>query len=129
MSDNVILFDGVCNLCHWSVRFIMRHDHKQQFRFVALQSAEAKELLNSAGINQADMDSVIYIENGQAFLKSEAFFRIAKKMGGFYTLLLIFRLLPKRLVDKIYRLVAMNRYKWFGKKDHCSFPISEQSGN
>ena len=126
MSDSIIIFDGVCNLCHWSVRLIMRHDRKQQFRFVTLQSPEAKELLNSAGFHQPDLGSVVYLENGQAFLKSEAFFRIAKKMDGFYNMLLIFRLLPTRIADKIYRLIAMNRNKWFGKMDQCSLPKSEE---
>jgi len=126
VQEKIILFDGNCNLCGWSVRFILKHDHKRQFTYVQLQSEKAKELLSSLRFNPPDADSVIYLENGQLYVKSEAFFRIANSLGGLFKMMTVFRILPRKFTNRIYNLIARNRYKWFGKKE-CEYHPFKQT--
>lgn len=117
--ENLILYDGICNLCNYTLQFILKRDKLKIFNYLPLQSSQAEELLKTIQFNQPGIDSVIFIENGRAYIKSEAFFRIAKKLGGIYRLILIFRIFPKKLSDWIYDVIAKNRYGWFGKNEVC----------
>ncbi len=119
-SDHIIYFDGWCNLCTGVVRFIRKIDKREKFRYVSLQSAESEELLKFLRFDQNEVDSILYYENGEIYSKSEAFFHIMQKTGGVFMLLMVFRILPRKLTDKIYDFIARNRYKWFGKKSTCS---------
>eukprot|EP00698_Gefionella_okellyi_P024678 TRINITY_DN8775_c0_g1_i3.p1 TRINITY_DN8775_c0_g1~~TRINITY_DN8775_c0_g1_i3.p1 ORF type:complete len:113 (+),score=3.02 TRINITY_DN8775_c0_g1_i3:184-522(+) len=78
----VILFDGVCNLCHGSVNFVLKRDSKKVFRFASLQSRAAREILEPLGAqqHQETLDSVLLVENDHVFTKSEAALRIARKL-------------------------------------------------
>jgi predicted DCC family thiol-disulfide oxidoreductase YuxK len=124
--ENLILYDGKCNLCNYTLQFILKRDKLKIFNYLPLQSSQAEELLKTIRFNQPGIDSVIFIENGRAYIKSEAFFRIAKELGGFYRLTTVFRILPKKFTDRIYNLIARNRYKWFGKKD-CEYHPFKQT--
>ena len=125
INHPVILFDGVCNLCNASVQFIIRHDRKKKFRYASLQSEFGKTLIEKFNLSNADSDSVILLENNSVKIKSSAALEIAKKMGGFYSTLYVFILLPRFIRDNIYDFVARNRYRWFGKQDSCMIPTSE----
>jgi predicted DCC family thiol-disulfide oxidoreductase YuxK len=120
--ENVILYDGNCNLCNYTLQFILKRDKLKIFSYLSLQSNQAEELLKTIRLDQPGIDSVIFIENGRAYFKSEAFFRIAKKLGGFYRLIAIFRIFPKRISDWVYDVIAKNRYKWFGQKTCSALP-------
>lgn len=125
-NKKIILFDGVCNLCNSAVQFIIKHDKKDIFRFVALQSDLGKEICSYIGIDPKITDSIILYEPGIAYYhKSEAAFKIASQLGGFYGFLAIFNILPKRINDSIYDYIAENRYKWYGKKKQCMIPSAE----
>lgn len=123
MKDNVILYDGYCNLCNQAVNFIRKYDRSRKLILIPNQSDEAKGLLISCKLNAKETDSVIYLENETACIKSEAIFRIAKKMGGFARLILIFRIFPKGFTDWLYELIAENRHAWFGQKT-CCHPVN-----
>jgi predicted DCC family thiol-disulfide oxidoreductase YuxK len=117
--ENLILYDSKCNLCNYTLQFILKRDKLRIFNYLPLQSSQAEELLKTIQFDQPGIDSVIFIEYGRAYIKSEAFFRIAKELGGFYRLIAVFRILPKKFSDWIYDLIAKNRYNWFGKKEVC----------
>lgn len=123
----VVLFDGVCNLCAGSVRFVIDRDPEGVFRFAPLQSAVGERLLDGAGFDEAheNLDSVVLVEDGKAYTKSDAVIRIAARLGGPYRLLSPFRYVPKRARDAVYEFVAANRYDWFGKRDRCLLPTPE----
>ena len=125
VDTNIILFDGVCNLCNGLVKFMFKYDKKAVFSFASLQSEMAKDLLKEAGITEVP-DSVIVIREGKALVKSEAALYIIQKLGGFFRLLLILRFLPLSIRNKIYDEIAKRRYKWFGKKESCMIPTKEQ---
>jgi predicted DCC family thiol-disulfide oxidoreductase YuxK len=115
----IILFDGVCNLCNGVVKFITKRDPNKKFSFLSLQSADGEKLLNQFNINALETDSIVYVKNNQAFIKSKAALEIAKDMGGIYLFLMIFKIFPTKINDYFYDFVAKNRYKFFGKNDNC----------
>jgi len=126
LNKKIILFDGVCNLCDSTVQFIIKHDKEDLFRFVALQSDLGQEIINHIGLDTSKTDSIILYEPGTAYYyKAEAALKIAKELGGVYSLLSIFTVLPNYLNNKVYDYVARNRYKWYGKKEECMIPTPE----
>jgi predicted DCC family thiol-disulfide oxidoreductase YuxK len=126
ISENpVILFDGVCNLCNGAVQFIIRRDKRNIFRFASLQSEAAKKLLSSVEMPPDRLDSIILIRNHQVYRESDAAVEIAREFSGGWKLLSWFRILPKFLRDAMYRLIARNRYRLFGKRDVCMIPSPE----
>ena len=128
-NKKIILFDGVCNLCNGSVNFIIERDKKDIFRFASLQSEIGKKLLLERGLNPLILDSVILIEPGIAYYrKSSAALEIVKHLSGGYSVLKYFSFLPESLRDGIYKVIANNRYKWFGKEESCSIPTPELQG-
>lgn len=125
-DKKIILFDGVCNLCDNTVQFIIRHDKKDTFRFVALQSDLGQEIINYIKLDTSKTDSIVLYEPGKAYYyKAEAALNIATALGGVYSLMGAFKILPKWLSNKVYDYVARNRYKWYGKKDACMIPTPE----
>ena len=125
-NKKIILFDGVCNLCDKSVQFIIKHDKKDVFRFVALQSDLGKKIIKHIGIDTTKTDSIILYQPGMAyFYKAEAALKIAKELGGIYIVLSLFSVLPNSLSNLVYDWIAKNRYKWYGKKDECMIPSPE----
>jgi len=126
INKKIVLFDGVCNLCSSAVQFIIKHDRKDIFRFVALQSDLGISICKHLGISFSKMDSIILYDPGTAyFYKSSAIIEIAKNFGGFWKLTPIFRIVPIFISNKIYDYVAKNRYNWYGKKESCMIPTPE----
>lgn len=119
----VILFDGVCNLCNNSVQFIIKRDPKARFRFAALQSDKARELVGLYGATVADPpDSVVLLDGKGIYSRTDAALRIARRLSGLWPLFSVFLILPRWLRDPIYNWVGRNRYRWFGKQDSCMMP-------
>lgn len=119
-----ILFDGVCNLCNASVNFVLDRD-PGTFLFGSLQSEAAQELLYAAGIADHGLTSMVLIEGGRAYTESDAVLRIAGQLPGPVRLLTAFRVVPAWIRDPVYRWVARNRYRWFGRLDTCRLPTPE----
>lgn len=126
LDKKIILFDGVCNLCDNTVQFIIKHDKKDIFRFVALQSDLGQKIVKHIGLDISKTDSIILYEPGHAYYyKAEAAFKIAKELDSIYSFISIFSILPKWISNKGYDYVARNRYKWYGKKNECMIPTPE----
>lgn len=125
-DKNIILFDGVCNLCDSAVQFIIEHDKKDVFRFIALQSNLGQEIIKHVGIDSKKVDSIILYQVGIAYYnKSEAVLQIAKSLGGIYYFFTLFSIFPTSFNNHIYDYIARNRYKWYGKKESCMIPTKE----
>ena len=125
MNSPLLIFDGVCNLCNSSVAFIIRHDEKKRIRFSPSQSEFSKKLLAQKNITSFYSSSVILFHNNKFYTKSSAVLHIAKLMGWPFKILFIFIVIPYPIRDFIYKMIARNRYKWFGKKDKCMVPSEE----
>jgi len=122
-DKKIILFDGICNMCDAAVQFIIKHDKKDIFRFVAIQSDLGQSIILYIGIDTSKTDSIILYEPGHAYYyKAEAALKIATALGGIYLGMAIFTILPKGLSNALYDYIARNRYKWYGKKNECMIP-------
>lgn len=118
----VIIFDGVCNLCEFSVRFIVKHDRRARFKFASAQSEKGKALQRMCGVDTLNDGTVILLRNDQVYVHSDAALQIAKNLDGVWRFLYVFRFLPKPIRDYLYSIISKNRYRWFGKKDECLLP-------
>ncbi|KAB1071889.1 DUF393 domain-containing protein [Tamlana haliotis] len=122
----LILFDGVCNLCDSSVQYVIKHDKKDLFMFAALQSTIGKQLIDTYNIDTNKTDSILLYtpENGVKH-KSTAALKIATHLGFPPNLMGVFLIVPAFIRNWVYDFIAKNRYKWYGKKEACMIPTPE----
>lgn len=121
MEHPVVLFDGDCNFCDSSVQFIIQHDPAGYYHFASLQSDIGMELREKHNVPD-DVDSLVLIDKGQAYVKSDGALRIANHLTGLWKLAYYLKSFPRPLRDGAYDLVAKNRYKVFGKLNQCQLP-------
>ena len=126
IHKQLILFDGVCNLCNTSIQFVIQNDKKNQFVFAALESSIGQKIINHYNIDTSKLDSILLYsrENGLS-IKSTAALTIAKQLNFPVNLLGLFLVIPSFIRDTVYDFIAKNRYKWFGKKEVCMIPTPE----
>ena len=125
IKQAVILFDGLCNLCNGTVDFLIKKDRKKQFRFIPLQSEKGKSLIQKFQI-PINTDSVILINANKAYFESDSVIEIARMLNYPWKLGVLGKFIPKKIRDGIYRLIAKNRYRWFGKRETCRIPADEE---
>ena len=125
-GKQLILFDGVCNLCNSSVTYVIKHDKTDTFMFAPLQSDAGKAIIETYQIDTTKTDSILlYSEEHGLKIKSSAALAIASKLGFPRNLMSIFYIMPPFIRNWGYDFVAKNRYKWYGKKDACMIPTPE----
>ncbi|MCG9755979.1 DUF393 domain-containing protein [Shewanella insulae] len=119
----LVIFDGSCNLCHGAVRFIVRRDRRQHFKFASIQSETAQRLLARRGINVdlEDLSSFYLLREQEVLALSEAALAVASQLDGLWPLLRMLKVLPRGLRDWGYRLIANRRYRLFGRRA-CALP-------
>ncbi len=125
LPENIVIFDGVCNLCEFSVNFIFERDTAGHFFFTPAQSPLGALLLKRFGINTSRLDTVVLVRGDRAFTRSAAAIEIASRLDMPWNLLTLFQAVPELLRDVMYDLIAQNRYQLFGKKDECMLPSDE----
>lgn len=120
----VLLFDGVCNLCNASVNFILDRDRDARLRFASLQSEAGRALLARAGLRLPDGDpeSMVLVLGDAAFTHSDAALRVCRLLPWPWRLAGWLLWIPRPLRDAVYKLVARNRYRWFGRSEVCRMP-------
>lgn len=121
-----IVFDGVCLLCNGWVRFLLRHDRRGRYRFAAMQGQAGRALLQQHGLDPDDPLSFLLVDDRGAWTDSDAIVRVLAGLGGFWRLATVLRVVPRRVRDIGYRLIARHRYRWFGRSEHCMLPTPEQ---
>jgi predicted DCC family thiol-disulfide oxidoreductase YuxK len=122
---DLILFDGVCNLCNGLVRFIIKRDPAARFKFASLQSEIGHEWLKRFGLTNDAPDSVVLIKDEKYYLKSTGVLKILKDLGGIWKVFYIFIIIPRPFRDFVYDMIAKSRYRIFGKQDTCMIPTPE----
>jgi len=123
-NSKLILFDGVCNLCNSFVQFVIKNDKQKLFKFSSLQSENSKSILLNLGVEQ-NLKTVILIDDGVAYFKSDAALKIMKQLQFPFKILCIFIIVPRFIRNWVYDFIAKYRYKFFGKKDTCMVPTQE----
>jgi predicted DCC family thiol-disulfide oxidoreductase YuxK len=122
----LVLFDGPCNLCNWTVRWLLARDKHQRLDFASLQSKAAATALARVHHQSELPDSIALIAEGKVHVLSSAAIHIARAMGGPWSLLRLVWLIPRPVRDGLYRWVAANRMRWFGRNDSCAQPDPNQ---
>ncbi|MFT5700691.1 MAG: putative DCC family thiol-disulfide oxidoreductase YuxK [Desulforhopalus sp.] len=118
----IIIFDGVCNLCEYSVQFIVKHDRQARFKFVSAQSERGKVLQRIYGVDTLQDGTIILLKGDHVYVKSDAAVEIAKDLDGLWRFLYYVKFILKPARDFIYSIISKNRYRWFGKKNECLLP-------
>ena len=121
----LVIFDGVCNLCVGSVKFILRHEAGPELRFAPLQSATGARSIRELGFDPADARTFVLVEGDRAFVRSAAAIRVARYLRWPGRLLAVAWIGPRPVRDWAYDLVAANRYRWFGRTESCMVPTPE----
>ncbi len=124
-SSPIVLFDGVCNFCESSVRFIIDRDPHAVFRFASLQSETGRDLAVAAGGDPDAMNTMMLLEDGELYTRSTAALRIARRMRLPWRLARVFLAMPAAMRDPLYTFISAHRYRWFGKKEECMIPSPE----
>ncbi|MCY4779823.1 DCC1-like thiol-disulfide oxidoreductase family protein [Sphingobacterium sp. UT-1RO-CII-1] len=119
----IVLFDGVCNLCNSTVDFIIKNDKNKNLRYASLQSELGSRVL---AYFKTRPDSIILVSPNYLYTKADAALLIAKELKKPYSLLYYLRVVPLKIRNLIYDVIAKNRYKWFGKKNSCRLPNKEE---
>lgn len=129
-SPIILLFDGVCAFCGGWVTFLLPRDHKKLIRFAALQTEAGQAILKKHGLPLEDFNTMLVVE-GQGeqerlYSESSGVREVLRRLGpGWRFVGALLGAIPKFIRDPAYRLVARNRYRWFGKNDQCFLPSSE----
>jgi len=114
MEKMVLLFDSGCKLCNSSIKFVTKGDPQQKIKQIALQSTQGQEIL-AAYPYLHDVNSIVFIVADKVFIESDAILKLAQHLMFPYKLLVAGNIIPKKWRDTMYRWIAKNRYKWFGK--------------
>jgi predicted DCC family thiol-disulfide oxidoreductase YuxK len=120
---NIVLFDGICNLCNSTVSLLIKYDTKQKLHYAAQQTDSGEKIIKAHQLS-ANNNSVLFIKEGIVYDKSDAIIEIAKLLTGWPCLFKYSFIVPKFLRDGIYHLIAKNRYRLFGKRSTCSIPTA-----
>ena len=123
-DEKIVLFDGVCNYCNAMVNLAIRNDKKAVLKFATLQSDTGNQLKSKYNI-PPEIDSVIFIENGKVYTYSDAAIRTARYFRWPAKIIYGLTVIPKFIREPIYKWIAKNRYKWFGKREECMIPAPD----
>jgi len=122
-----MFYDGYCNICDASVRYIINHSNIDNLFLISLQDQRAVNFLSDFNIDATQLHSVVFYDNGRTYQKSEAIFRICKYLSGIGPKFLrLFRVVPVFITDYIYNIVAKNRYRIAGRREECRLPTQKE---
>ena len=127
-NEFVVYYDGICGLCDFFVNLIVKIDSKGILKFSSLQGESGQKLLKDLNYDSDELNTVLFRANDQVYTKSTAVFRIIKTVGGLWNVFLILNLLPTSFTDFMYKKIAKNRYKLFGKLDQCDISKFNKPG-
>ena len=117
----VLIFDGVCNICGFGVEIVLKNDRDGVFDFAFAQGAHGGALKRAHGMTEA-LDTVTVVDGERVYIKSDAALYVAGRLPFPWPLLRCLAIVPRAWRDRLYNVVARNRYKWFGQKSACYVP-------
>lgn len=116
MQGKVIIYDGICILCSKSITFLTKQAKKKEFEYTTYNSDKAKALLKKFNIDFTSEQFIVYIRDNKCYTRSRAVLEILKDLGGLWRLIIILVIIPPFIRNYIYKIIARNRYTWFGTK-------------
>lgn len=121
-NARIIIFDGICNLCSAGARFLECHQASPPFELIPMQTMEGKAILVEHGLDPEDPTTFLVLDRGRHFIESDAWIHVVSALGGFWRLIHGARIVPRAWRNGMYRLIARNRYRWFGRRTTCYLP-------
>ena len=118
----IVVFDAQCLLCSRSVHFLLRHDKKGVFQFASIQGAMGRALLANAGLSIDGLQTMVLCDGERVWEQTAALLRVLHGLGWPWRLAWVAWLVPAPLRDALYRVVARNRYRLFGRTEICLVP-------
>ena len=118
----VVIFDGICHLCNWSVNFIINRDQHGKVHFSPMQSKFAVDLMAQYDVDNHGLNTCVLVKDGEISIRSAAALELCKSLDGFWHWFSVLKIIPRPIRDALYKLIANNRYRWFGKSDYCMTP-------
>lgn len=125
MNSIIMVFDAQCLLCSRWVQFLLKHDRKQRLKFASMQSATGAEMLKHAGLDSANLETLLVVVGDRCYRNTAAIFRVLHALGWPWRCAWVGWIIPALLRDGVYRYVAINRYRLFGRKEACLIPKAE----
>ena len=124
-GEKIIIFDGICHLCNGAVQFIIRRDSSAKFKFVTRQSETGQVLLSRHQASLKDAETIVLLKDQIIYTGSDAVLEIARGLDHLWKLLIVFKIIPGFIRNRVYNFIAKHRYYWFGKRDVCYTPMQE----
>ena len=121
-NARIIIFDGICNLCSAGAGFLERHQASPPFELIPMQTIQGKAILVEHGLDPEDPTTFLVLDRGRRFTESDAWIHVVSALGGFWRLIHAARIVPRPWRNAMYRLIARNRYRWFGRRTTCYLP-------
>ena len=118
----IVVFDAQCLLCNGWVQFLLRHDRRQVVRFASIQGSTGRSLLAQAGLPVEGLQTLLVVDRGNTWQHTSAILRVLHVLGWPWRLAWAAWLVPAPLRDVLYRWLARNRYRWFGRTEACLMP-------
>lgn len=118
----IVVFDAQCLLCNGWVQFLLRHDRQGAIRFASMQGANGQRLLREAGLKVEGLDTLLVIRGEHSWRHSAAIFQVLHQLGWPWRLAWVAWLVPAFMRDPVYRFMARNRYRFFGRSPTCILP-------
>jgi predicted DCC family thiol-disulfide oxidoreductase YuxK len=120
-SRATVLFDGVCELCNRSVKFISDRDPQGLIQFVPMQSEAGARMLREHHLDPQQMSTVVMIDRGRVYTRSTAVLRILRRLRRPEAWAMV--AIPRPVRDLVYDWIARNRYRWFGGNESAACPM------
>jgi predicted DCC family thiol-disulfide oxidoreductase YuxK len=128
-ENRVVVFDGFCNLCSSGARWLQEHPTQPPFRLVPMQSELGRALFTQHGCDPDDPLTFLALDGDRVFTQSDAWIHLVLAVGGAWRIVSVARVIPRPWRNAVYRLIARNRYRWFGRRQTCLFmpPVEADS--
>jgi len=126
-NPRVMVFDGFCHLCSAGARWVQGHPIEPPFQLVSMQSELGRALLAQRGYDPDDPLTFLVLDGDRCLTQSDAWIHLVAAAGGGWRLIHAARVIPRGLRDSVYRLIARNRYRWFGRRTTCYVPDSRNA--
>ncbi|MCB0367386.1 MAG: DUF393 domain-containing protein [Bdellovibrionaceae bacterium] len=123
-KEKILFFDGHCHLCNGLVDELIKRNKQGQLKFAPLQGQTAERLLSPE--DRQDLKSLVFWVDGHIYRRSGGAIRAITSLGGFYRIFSILLVIPWFLRDPLYKVVAINRYNWFGRREQCRLPTTDE---
>jgi predicted DCC family thiol-disulfide oxidoreductase YuxK len=125
VAKPVIFFDDVCIMCNTFVNLLLRVDRRRQFLFAPLRGETASKLLPPLPDDPSKW-SMVYVDEAGIHDESDASLEVYRRLGGPWWFLSLARFIPRWIRNPVYRVIARNRYRWFGKRETCRLPTPDE---